>query len=96
MPFPQAADASEPIDEGTIFLPFGDSLTEKLREERPVLYDRYFRIRSTATRIEATAKDSAVPRYRPIIVIEDGALDQARAQARADTRRDREAGNSLT
>lgn len=43
----------EPIDDATIFLPFGDSLTEKLREERPVLYDRYFRIRSTATRIEA-------------------------------------------
>jgi pimeloyl-ACP methyl ester carboxylesterase len=42
-----------PLDPGTIFLPFGDSLTERLREERPVLYDRYFRIRSTATRIEA-------------------------------------------
>jgi pimeloyl-ACP methyl ester carboxylesterase len=43
----------EPIDESTIFLPFGDSLTEKLRAQRPLLYDRYFRIRSTATRIEA-------------------------------------------
>ncbi|MGH8994608.1 MAG: alpha/beta fold hydrolase [Acidimicrobiales bacterium] len=43
----------QPIDDSTIFLPFGDSLTERLREERPVLYDRYFRIRSTATRIEA-------------------------------------------
>jgi len=43
----------EPIDAETIFLPFGDSLTDRLREERPVLYDRYFRIRSTATRIEA-------------------------------------------
>lgn len=37
----------------TIFLPFGDSLTQRLRDERPVLYDRYYRIRSTATRIEA-------------------------------------------
>jgi pimeloyl-ACP methyl ester carboxylesterase len=44
---------SEPLDSETIFLPFGDSLTERLRQERPVLYDRYFRIRSTATRIEA-------------------------------------------
>jgi pimeloyl-ACP methyl ester carboxylesterase len=44
---------ADPIDNETIFLPFGDSLTERLREERPVLYDRYFRIRSTATRIEA-------------------------------------------
>jgi pimeloyl-ACP methyl ester carboxylesterase len=44
---------AQPLDEETIFLPFGDSLTERLREERPVLYDRYFRIRSTATRIEA-------------------------------------------
>ncbi len=42
-----------PIDVETIFLPFGDSLTERLKEERPVLYDRYYRIRSTATRIEA-------------------------------------------
>lgn len=43
----------EPLDHETIFLPFGDSLTDKLKRERPVLYDRYFRIRSTATRIEA-------------------------------------------
>ncbi|HET6793232.1 MAG TPA: alpha/beta hydrolase [Acidimicrobiales bacterium] len=43
----------QPIDNDTIFLPFGDSLTERLRTERPVLYDRYYRIRSTATRIEA-------------------------------------------
>ena len=44
---------AEPLSDETIFLPFGDSLTERLRQERPVLYDRYFRIRSTATRIEA-------------------------------------------
>jgi 2-hydroxy-6-oxonona-2,4-dienedioate hydrolase len=43
----------EPLDNETIFLPFGDSLTERLRNERPVMYDRYFRVRSTATRIEA-------------------------------------------
>lgn len=44
---------AQPLAEETIFLPFGDSLTERLRDEQPVLYDRYFRIRSTATRIEA-------------------------------------------
>ncbi len=44
---------AKPLGDETIFLPFGDSLTERLRQERPVLYDRYFRIRSTATRIEA-------------------------------------------
>src|SRR5207249_3547453 len=44
---------TEPLDSETIFLPFGDSLTERLREERPIMYDRYYRIRSTATRIEA-------------------------------------------
>lgn len=44
---------SEPLDDGTIFLPFSDSLTDKLKQERPILYDRYYRIRSTATRIEA-------------------------------------------
>ena len=43
----------QPLDPETIFLPFGDSLTQKLKEERPLMYDRYFRIRSTATRIEA-------------------------------------------
>jgi pimeloyl-ACP methyl ester carboxylesterase len=47
------ARMSRPLDESTIFLPFGDSLTDRMREERPVLYDRYFRVRSTATRIEA-------------------------------------------
>jgi pimeloyl-ACP methyl ester carboxylesterase len=44
---------SQPLDHETIFLPFGDSLTDKLKQERPILYDRYYRIRSTATRIEA-------------------------------------------
>jgi pimeloyl-ACP methyl ester carboxylesterase len=44
---------SQPLDDETIFLPFGDSLTDKLKQERPILYDRYSRIRSTATRIEA-------------------------------------------
>jgi pimeloyl-ACP methyl ester carboxylesterase len=49
----RAARMRRPLDVETIFLPFGDSLTEKLKEDNPRLYDRYFRIRSTATRIEA-------------------------------------------
>ena len=48
-----ASRRAGPLDQETIFLPFGDSLTERLKQERPVLYDRYYRIRSTATRIEA-------------------------------------------
>lgn len=41
-----------PLDRDTLFLPVGDSLTPRLREERPRMYERYLRIRSTATRIE--------------------------------------------
>lgn len=41
-----------PLDHETLFLPIGDSLTRKLREERPLMYERYLRIRSTATRLE--------------------------------------------
>lgn len=44
---------ADPLDDETVFLPFGDSLTDRLQEERPVMVDRYLRIRSTATRIEA-------------------------------------------
>jgi prophage tail gpP-like protein len=34
-------------------------------------------------------------RYRPVVIIENGDLDQQTAQTRADTRRDCEAGESL-
>ncbi len=43
----------EPLDLKTLFLPTGDALTERLKRERPRMYERYLRIRSTATRIEA-------------------------------------------
>jgi len=36
-----------------LFLPVHGSLTDSLRERDPQLYDRYLRIRSTATRLEA-------------------------------------------
>jgi pimeloyl-ACP methyl ester carboxylesterase len=45
--------SAEPLDSETLFLPIGGSLTERLRAQNPRLYDRYLRIRSTATRIEA-------------------------------------------
>lgn len=48
-----------------------------------------------ALQVEATAEDAAVKRNRPLIIVEDGDIDQEAAQKRADTRRDREAGESL-
>jgi pimeloyl-ACP methyl ester carboxylesterase len=56
---------AQPLDSETIFLPFGDSLTDTLKEERPVLYDRYYRIRSTATRIEALRHPRPVTAVNP-------------------------------
>ncbi len=41
-----------PLDHETLFLPIGESLTDRLRKERPEMYERYLRIRSTATRLE--------------------------------------------
>lgn len=43
----------EPLDPDVLFLPIGDSLTETFRSDAPRMYERYLRIRSTATRIEA-------------------------------------------
>jgi prophage tail gpP-like protein len=45
--------------------------------------------------IEATSQDTSLGRYRPVVIIKDGEFDQETAQTRADTRRDREAGESL-
>lgn len=44
---------SRPLDLETLFLPTGDSLTEGFKLAQPRMYERYLRIRSTATRIEA-------------------------------------------
>lgn len=46
---PEAA----PLDPETLFLPTGDSFTEGFRQRALRMYERYLRIRSTATRIEA-------------------------------------------
>ncbi len=42
-----------PLDHETLFLPIGDSLTDGFKAAHPRMYERYLRIRSTATRIEA-------------------------------------------
>ena len=42
-----------PLDHETLFLPIGDSLTDGFKAAQPRMYERYLRIRSTATRIEA-------------------------------------------
>ena len=41
-----------PIDDRTLLLPIGDSLTDRFRRREPVLHARYLRVRSTATSIE--------------------------------------------
>lgn len=48
-----------------------------------------------ALQVEGIARDAEVGRYRPVIVFHDGDTDKDRAKKRAETRRDREAGNSL-
>ena len=41
-----------PLDNDTLFLPVGQALTSRLKQERPRMFERYLRIRSTATRLE--------------------------------------------
>lgn len=41
-----------PLDPDTLFLPIGDSLTDRFKQTQPRMYERYLRIRSTATRLE--------------------------------------------
>jgi pimeloyl-ACP methyl ester carboxylesterase len=73
-PFPDGTSRlrSEPLDEQTLFLPVGDSLTEGLRTRDPLLYERYLRIRSTATRLEALRH----PRTRSMVSPSREELDQ--------------------
>jgi pimeloyl-ACP methyl ester carboxylesterase len=42
-----------PLDPEVLFLPVGDSLTEGFKQQQPRMFERYLRIRSTATRLEA-------------------------------------------
>jgi pimeloyl-ACP methyl ester carboxylesterase len=45
--------APQPLDPETLFLPVGDALTEGFKQREPRMFERYLRIRSTATRLEA-------------------------------------------
>jgi len=96
-PFDGFARAAGPLDNETLFLPVGGSLTDSLRERDPVLYDRYLRIRSTATRLEAlrhprarsTSSPSreeladAVAKIRSPMLVVVGDLDPLAPNARA-------------
>jgi pimeloyl-ACP methyl ester carboxylesterase len=42
-----------PLDPEVLFLPIGDSLTDGFKQAQPRMHERYLRIRSTATRLEA-------------------------------------------
>jgi pimeloyl-ACP methyl ester carboxylesterase len=93
---PLRADA-QPLDPETLFLPYGDSLTEDFRRRAPRMVERYLRIRSTATRIEAlrhprprsrkTVAEAAtladrIRAVRSPMLIVVGALDRALPNAR--------------
>jgi len=98
-PFPggTARAAAEPLDDQTLFLPVGDSLTGNLRARDPLLYERYLRIRSTATRLEALRHprarsmgspsreelDEAVTKIQSPMLVVVGDLDRLVPNARA-------------
>ena len=52
-PAAAAPPVPRPLDLDTLFLPTGDALTEGFKTRAPRMYERYLRIRSTATRLEA-------------------------------------------
>jgi pimeloyl-ACP methyl ester carboxylesterase len=63
-----------PLDDETLFLPIGvDALTDDFKASQPRMYERYLRIRSTATRIEALRH----PRQRTLANPTWDELDQA-------------------
>lgn len=100
-PFPDGMAAAraraQPLDEQVLFLPVGDSLTEALRTRDPLVYERYLRIRSTATRIEALRHprprsmvrpsredlDQGVTTIRSPMLVVVGELDRLAPNARA-------------
>ncbi|GEM_PF-587396 len=64
--------SQEPLDLETLFLPVGDSLTEGFKQRQPRMFERYLRIRSTATRLEALRH----PRSRGRTLAERATLGQ--------------------
>lgn len=90
-PSAAAPPAPQPLDAETLFLPTGDALTEGFKTRQLRLYERYLRIRSTATRLEAlrhprrpgartlaerTALAERVTAIRSPMLIVVGALDR--------------------
>src|SRR5690606_9611511 len=90
--------APKPMDPERLYIPFGASFTPQFQEQQPDQYERYFRIRSTATRIEplrhprrpsaATAEErtALVDRVQQItspMLIVTGDLDTALEAAQA-------------
>jgi pimeloyl-ACP methyl ester carboxylesterase len=89
-----ARAGAEPLDDQTLFLPIGDSLTGNCD---PLMYERYLRIRSTATRLEAMRHprarsmadpsweevDEAVTKIQSPMQVIVGALDRLAPNARA-------------
>jgi pimeloyl-ACP methyl ester carboxylesterase len=89
--------ARDPLDVDTLFLPIGDSLTDGFKAAHPRMHERYLRIRSTATRLEALRhprrpaartveeRDSLADRVgqieSPMLVVV-GSLDRAEPAAR--------------
>lgn len=49
----QTLPPQQPLDPDVLFLPTGDALTEGFKQSNRTMYERYLRIRSTATRLEA-------------------------------------------
>ena len=92
-----APPAREPLDPDTLFLPIGDSLTDGFKAAHPRMHERYLRIRSTASRLEAlrhprppaakTLEERAAMEDRvdaitsPMLVVV-GSLDRAEPAAR--------------
>lgn len=48
-----APPLQQPLSPDVLFLPIGDSLTDGFKQSQPRMFERYLRIRSTATRLEA-------------------------------------------
>ena len=97
MPADAAAPPTrQPLPEDTLFVPVGESFTPEFKERQPLMLERYFRIRSTATRLEALRHPrrpaqktvaergelaDRVPRIQSPMAIVVGELDRLRPAA---------------
>jgi pimeloyl-ACP methyl ester carboxylesterase len=71
--------ARAPLPEDRLYVPVGDSFTPQFKDEQPLMLERYYRIRSTATRLEALRH----PRQPAARTVEEreGLIDRVRAIA---------------